>query len=284
MNRIIVPIDFSKESLNGLELAILLSKKIPSKIQMVYVLKKSKDFNPVTKEEESVFAKRKFEEILEKYKHKVYSDSELIYIIKSGRIYREIVNQSKSFESSFIVASTHGASGFEKFFIGSNAFKIITATTTPVFTIRNIKPPSSIRKIVMPLDISPDTRQKVTFTAEIAEAFNSEIHIVTVSTTSAEDIQKKLSLYANQVSEYLSTHNIKSKIISKVGSNLTDMTLEYAEKIEANLISIMTEQSESFSNFVLGSYAQQMLNKSTIPVLSITPKEIHLAGNFQTQG
>jgi hypothetical protein len=46
----------------------------------------------------------------------------------------------------------------------------------------------------------------------------------------------------------------------------------------------MTEQSLDISNFVLGSLAQQMLSKSPIPVLSITPKELFIMGSFKTFG
>jgi len=46
----------------------------------------------------------------------------------------------------------------------------------------------------------------------------------------------------------------------------------------------MTEQNIALSDFVLGSQAQQMLSKSPIPVLSVTPKEIFIMGSFKTYG
>ena len=50
MFHIIVPIDFSEESLHGLNLAILFSKSLDCDIEMVYVQKKSLDYYPGTKE------------------------------------------------------------------------------------------------------------------------------------------------------------------------------------------------------------------------------------------
>jgi hypothetical protein len=50
------------------------------------------------------------------------------------------------------------------------------------------------------------------------------------------------------------------------------------------MISIITEQQNSLSNLILGNYAQQILNKATIPVLSITPREIQIKGTFSTFG
>ena len=283
MYRIIVPIDFSKESLNGLKLAFLFSNKTARNIEMVYVHKKSLDYNLGSKEEEFRFAKKEFEKILKKYKPTLSQASELSYIIKSGRIYREIVNQAESFKESFIVASTHGASGFEKFFIGSNAFKIISATSRPVITIRGNILPDNINKIILPIDITADTRQKVPFTVELAKQFNAEIHVITVTSLQTDDINKKLSAYSKQVCDYLDNHKIKYETESLIGSNLTKLILDYSNMVKADLISIMTEQV-SDSNFILGTAAQEMLNKSTIPVLSINPKELHVSGAFRTQG
>ena len=283
MYRIIVPIDFSEESLNGLKLAILFSNKTDRNIEMVYVQKKSLDYKLGSKEEEYRFAEKEFEKILEKYAPKLSQSSKLSYIIKSGRIYREIVNQANSFKESFIVASTHGASGFEKFFIGSNAFKIISATNRPVITIRGDDLPKEILKIILPLDISADTRQKLPFTAELAKQFNAEIHVITITSLQTDDISNKLSAYSKQVCEYLENHNIKYETDSLIGSNSTKLIIDYANMVNADLISIMTEQV-SDGNYIMGTAAQEILNKSTIPVLSINPKELHVSSAFRTQG
>jgi nucleotide-binding universal stress UspA family protein len=284
MKRIIVPIDFSEEAMVGLNLAITLSKKIPSKIEMAYVQKKSSDFSLVNEEKEHKMATKKFEKILQTYKKKIPDHAELTYIIKKGKIYREIVNQANSFQESFIVASTHGASGFEKFFLGSNTFKIIAATDKPVFTIRETKSPDDIRNIVLPIDTSHDTRQKVPFTTQIAKFFNAKVHVVKVCPALTDSFEKKLNSYARQTEEYLDRNNIIHTTTLRTGNNITDLTLQYAKEIDADLISIMTEQTLSFSGLIIGGNAQHMLNKSDFPVLSITPKELSKAGNFRTQG
>ena len=276
MYHIIVPIDFSDESLNGLELALLFSKNLNCHIQMVYVQKKSLDYNPGSKEEEHKFAEKEFKKIIKKYTPQLPEKVKFNFIIKSGRIYREIVSQAESYKDSFIVTSTHGASGFEKFFIGSNAFKIISSTNRPVITIRGHNLPEHITKIVLPLDITADTRQKLPFTAVLAKLFNAEIHVITITSLQTEDISKRLAAFSNQVCDYLEKRKIKYEADSLIGSNLPDLVIDYANTIKADLISIMTEQAGD-GNFIMGTAAQQMLNKSTIPVLSINPKELHVS-------
>ena len=54
--------------------------------------------------------------------------------------------------------------------------------------------------------------------------------------------------------------------------------ISYAQKLDANLISIMTEQETSTANLWMGPYAHQTVNHSPFPVLSIHPQQISASG------
>jgi nucleotide-binding universal stress UspA family protein len=252
MKNIIVPVDFSKISLIGLDLAFLLSRYLESRIQMVYIIKKEENIYYSEEEIQHSRIRESFEAIVEKYK-KSNPGIKLNYIIKDGKVHEEVVNQANAFKDSLIVTSTHGASGWEELFIGSNAYKIIASSTRPVFTIRGNKVPAQIKKIVLPLDITTETREKVPFTAKLAAALEAEVSIVTVNMSNMTDIQDKLNDYSVQVRGYLEKHKIKCSISHVHGTNITDMTIDYALKEKADLISIMTEQEKSISNILLGS-------------------------------
>jgi nucleotide-binding universal stress UspA family protein len=283
MKNLIVPIDFSKESLAGLDLAFLFNDRQKTNIQMVYVQKKSADYNsPGYFKEEKAFAERQFKKILEKFDSRLKHDSKLKYIIKAGRIYREIVNQVESYDDGIVVASTHGASGFEEFFIGSNAYKIISATHQPVLTIRSLESPVEIKKIVMPIDLTVDTRQKVPFTAELALLFDAEIHIITVSSSKSKRILDRLNAYASQVEQYIKARKIKCKIKAFVGENIVDLITVYADSVDASMISIMKEQPKSLS--FIGNFTHHIVSRAKVPVMSVSAKEVHIATGFSTYG
>jgi len=57
------------------------------------------------------------------------------------------------------------------------------------------------------------------------------------------------------------------------------MTIDHAQKVGADLIVIMTEQETAISNIFVGPYAEQMIHKSRIPVLSMH-KNPKLDGDF----
>ena len=283
MKNIIVPIDFSDESLKGLQVAVLFSKKQNTNIQLVYVKKKSNDYRPVSFEEERKFAEKKMEQIIEETKPSLGNDSTLEFIIKKGKIYQEIVSQAESVKDPLIVMSTHGASGFEELFIGSNAFKLLSATEIPVITINKGECPKEINRIVMPIDVSPKSRQKVSYTAEMARLFGAEIHVVSVTSSEGRRINHKVKAYSNQVAGYLQSLKLPVILDSIKGDALTDIIIEYAVKVNAELISTMKDTSSSF-NFLSGNYTHDLVNKAPMLTLNVTPKVLGYAGSFSTFG
>jgi len=283
MTNFIVPVDFSVDSLKGLEWALLFSQKQTINIQMVYVLTNSSNFQPSVVEQEHKYAQVEFKKLIKEHESKLGNNSKLKYIIKKGKVYREVVNQVNSFKNAVVCASTHGASGFEELFIGSNALKIKAATDQPVFTLRRSPVPNKIKRIVLPIKLHRGTRQKATIAADLATLFGAELHVISVSTNKNKRDLERLESYAKQVVSYFNAKELKSVTKTLIGESLPSLTCNYAEAVDADLITIMSSSIDKWNVF-LGSYAQQMVNKASIPLLSITTKEKHISSGFSTFG
>jgi nucleotide-binding universal stress UspA family protein len=282
MKNIIVPLDFSADSVKGLELALLFSRKAPVTIQLVYVQKKTDV--PSLAEEEYRLAERNFKKIIDAHANKLGESSTITHIIKKGKVFNEIVGQAQAFQDSIIITSTHGSSGFEELFMGSNTYKIVCATNKPVITIRQEPIPKDIKKIILPIDIVVESRQKVMFTALIAQLFDAEIHVVTVSTSKSKKINNRLNAYSQQVCNYLNSVEIQYKVAATFGRHLINQVLEYAENEKADLISIINESGDSLTDLIINGEAQQMISKSPIPVLVIRAKSHFIKDSFSTFG
>jgi len=276
MKEILVCVDFSKSSLNAMKYAVLIANKRKCNILMVWVNKPDKSDsvlpydNPAIKQE----IKSKFDEWVLKF-DPMLKTGKVHYKMRKGKVYQEIVNQAKYDDAYMIVAGTHGVSGFEEYWIGSNAYRIVTYAPCPVITVRqsfNVK--KSISKIVLPIDSTIETRQKVPFAMELARPFNAEIHVLALYSSSVKTIKNKVDSYAKQVGMFLAQEGVPFKIEGIEAPNVTNATIEYAVGVNADMIAIMTEQESSASNIWLGTYAQQMVNHSPIPVLNIHPKEL----------
>jgi len=197
-----------------------------------------------------------------------------MYKIRSGKVDREIINQAKYHDAFLIAVGTHGISGFEPFWVGSNAYRIVTGAPCPVITIRYGEDAKrNISKIVLPIDSTKESRQKVPFTAVLANMFSAEVVILGLVTSEAMD--GLIDSYCKQVEKYLLNEGIINTIHKRHAENLTDEAINFARDISADLIVIMTEQETTLSNLLLGSYAQQMINHSELPVLSLRSRNLY---------
>lgn len=280
MNKIVVAIDFSDCSINAFLHAMSIAEHCSSELILLWVEKaigeKDKFADKSGKDTREV--QKAFEDLIAKYQPE-HPGVVISWKIRKGKIYKEVTEEAKSVKAMLIVTGTHGASGFEEFWIGSNANKIVSSSHCPVITIRggiNIQRP--LKRIVLPIDSAEETRQKASFTGYIAKKHSAEIYILKLYTTKMKAIRQKVDIYATQVTDYFKEENIITHTEVIECENISDTTIEFASKIDANLIAIMTEQETTTANIFLGPYAHQMVNHSPFPVLSIHPKDTLAAG------
>jgi len=274
MKHVLVPVDFSEDSVNALDMAVHYANQMGYNVRLLHVIKDAvfyqRNFalsNLVDVKNEKVV--HNIKQIISQYKDKV--KNEIDFRIRSGKVYNEIANQAKYGEAELIVIVTHGTSGFEELWLGSNAYKVVNNSPCPVISVRNSYRRHTINRIVLPIDDTPETRQKVPYAARIAKQFNALVYILQVTETKKDSVRERINEYANQVARFFENNDIDFENEYLYGNNLTDMTIDFALRKDADLIAIMTEQSESTKNIWLGPYAQQMVNHSSVPVLCIQP-------------
>ncbi|NCA75245.1 MAG: universal stress protein [Alphaproteobacteria bacterium] len=275
MSSIIVAIDFSNTSIHALEYAIPIANKMKSDINLIWVDKISSQESvyPDTTNENRNEAKKRFDELIHQYHKKLTKGITMEYRLKKGRIYREVDSLAKITEADLIITGAHGISGFEEYWIGSNAYKIVTYASRPVITVRHDFPiRKNIDRIIVPMDQSAETLQKIPFIVRLATLFKSEVHVVTTHNSHLKSIQRLTEKVAQTALRYFQGHEIRLVEDSIVSNDLTKALLTYSLNVDADLIAIMTEQ-ETPAKILLGAQAQQLVNQSPIPVLSIHPHE-----------
>jgi len=122
------------------------------------------------------------------------------------------------------------------------------------------------------MDGSNETLHKIPFIVELATLFKSEVHVVTTHNSHLKSIQRITEKIASTAISYIQAHKVRVVEDSIVANDLTKAVLSYAMNVQVDLIAIMTEQ-ETPVNILLGAQAQQLINQSPIPVLSIHPQE-----------
>jgi nucleotide-binding universal stress UspA family protein len=275
MPSIIVAIDFSNTSIHALEYAINIANRMKSDINLIWVDKISSQeaVYPDTTNENRNEAKKRFDELVHLYGKKLVKGLTMDYKLKKGRIYREVDNLAKITEAELIITGAHGISGFEEYWIGSNAYKIVTYASCPVITIRHDFPiRKTIERIIVPMDGSAETLHKIPFIVKLAALFRPEVHLVTTHSSHLKSIQRLTEKVVQTAKRNFQAHEINLIEDTIVANDLTKALLNYSISVDADLISIMTEQ-ETPVNILLGAQAQQLINQSPIPVLSVHPLE-----------
>ena len=275
MQPIVVAIDFSNTSIHCLEYAIPLANKVNSDIVLVWVDKINvlESVYPDTSNQNRIEAKKRFEELIRQYRKKMAKGLKMEYKLRKGKVYHEVDSLAKNTDALLIIAGTHGISGFEEFWIGSNAFRMVTYASVPVITVRNDFPiTKSINTILVPMDNSAETLQKLPFVAKLAQFFKSEVHVVATHSSHLKSIRRLPEKNSRQAIQFLKNNHIRYIQDSIVSSDITKAVISHAIKINADLISIMTEQ-ETPMNILMGPHSQQLINQSPVPVLCLHPHE-----------
>ena len=277
MKTIVVAIDFSKYANFALRYAVNIANAITANILIVWVDKttsmRSDFMNP--KSDYLIEAKSKLETYCKKYSKKLIN-GKIDYKIRKGKVYQEVVNQAKYSDASLIVAGSYGNSGFEEAFIGGNVYKIVASAICPVITIKNnFCNVETLDKILLPIDSTYETRQKVPFTATLAKAFNAEVIVLSLYPSSTDSVKNIVDDYSQQVISYFIKENVKHSLqISEADGNIADIVINEAKANKVNLISIMTEQETTLQSLWLGTYAHQIVNRASTPVICFNTMDI----------
>jgi len=282
MKDIVVAIDFSKGSIHALEYAIELANLIHANINLVWVdnissnevtfANETRDLRNETKELRNE-AKGNFDELLAKYSDKLLHGKFTVKVRK-GKVYQELANHITQSDCCMMIVGTHGSSGFEEYWIGTNAFRIVSSMPTPVITVKysyDIK--RGYRKILFPVYHTPHTLQKLLFTADLARSTGADINILALNSSGLKSVQKMVDNNVAKVEKYLDEKGINYIVDSINSKNLASDIIEHAHLVDADLIAIMTDVQDQASSILLGPFAQQLVSHSPVPVLSIHPKD-----------
>lgn len=275
MKTILVGIDFSKNAEHALEYAVLIANRMNATIHLVWV--------DNTVSEESVIAtipgelriekKSYMNALIEKHQPNLRTGN-ITLSLKKGKVYQEIAKTARQIEADMICAGTHGVSGYEQYWIGSNAYRIVTQAPCPVVTLRSDYDFSnSIKNILLPLDSSLETKQKLPFTVELAKSFGAVIHLLVVYNTNIGVIRKRIDKIGQDAEKCMTDKGVDFVLEKIEAKNEASAILDYAKNNGIDLIAIMTDQGITTANKFLGPYSQQLINNSVIPVLSLRAKE-----------
>lgn len=276
MKTILVPTDFSECSLNALEFAAHFAGKTNAEIRLVHVLEVPGTGNEYIATGEyrtssdvpfmvsllKAVRKRMAELMREPFLKKVkVTDS-----IETGSVAEKIAKASKKYKADIIFMGSHGTSGYNNFFIGSNAEKVARLAEIPLLTIKH-RIDSRISKIAFATDFSDEAIRVFPFIRKFAGYFNAEIYLVKVITPSDFKTQRE---NRDVVKSFLETHDQKEYPVTLYNDKKKEAgIIHFADDIQAGIIAIGTHGKGSLSRFFSGSVSEDLVEHAFLPVLTV---------------
>ncbi|HSH64965.1 MAG TPA: universal stress protein [Bacteroidia bacterium] len=256
---ILVPIDSTEQTVIALNQSYNLARLTKSKIVLLTV---DEDNNPNA-------AQKRLAELAKEAEEKSGCPVEIM--VRKGNVYEEISKVADVLNPLLMIGLTSKIT-LNKI-IGKNAFKMVRESKHPVITIRGKVHRDGCKTIVLPLDLTKETREKVDKAIELAKQFDANIRVISILTKTDEESENKLISYSNQVWKHIKAQNIRCSIKTLRGTNVPQMIMDYAHEVEADLILVMTKAELNVKEFFIGTVAQRIINESDIPVLSYRPVE-----------
>lgn len=277
-NKILVPIDFSEQSLIALGQSYHTAREYNAELLLLYVMEDTGWMQITTKQmkETELSFQKKLDTLAAEISktNKIAVDT----MLAKGKVYEKVIEVAELVNATMIIMGCNSKKRIGKLFIGSNALRVVREATCPVITIKGKHHQEVFKNIVLPLDLTSETIGKVKKAVEIAGLGSTKavIHVVSVLDSTDEFLVNKLTAHMNQAKNFIEEHNIEctAEIIHREeeGLALAQHIINYANKVKGDLIIIMTQHETDFTRMFIGSTAQEIVNNSDIPVLSIIPQ------------
>ena len=261
---IVVPWDFSPVAGHALTHAVKISRMINNDICLLHIV--DDGASPKELNEKAAKLKRVVDEGSVRY------GMPISYQISKGSIFTAIAEYANEKDASLVVMGTHGMKGMQKL-TGSWALKVIVKSKVPFIVVQD--PPADqerYRNILFPIDFRSENKEKIKMAIFMGKYFDAKVHML-VAVSADKNILKKTKINLNFAVKYLIQNNIDYEIHDLPKGNTAQQTIDFAQKINADLILIVTTKNITFADYVLGASEQAIIaNSSRIPVCCVNPK------------
>jgi nucleotide-binding universal stress UspA family protein len=271
MKRILVPTDFSKHAEYALRVAAQIAKANNSEIMLLHMLELphqgSDAIGSGSAIPEIMFFKNKAIERLENLMDSDFLEGiEVSEIIQFEKAFEGILAVSKKNKVDFIVMGSHGASGFQELFIGSNTEKVVRFSDVPVLVIKNETPDFNASKFVFASDFSDEIKAPFAKLVSLANTFNSHLDLVMINTPNSFKPTHVAESIMNEFVKGYNLTNYATHIYNDV--NVEKGILNFANAVNADLIGMCTHGRTGFSHFFNGSISEDLVNHAVRPVVT----------------
>ncbi|KIX20956.1 universal stress protein UspA [Flavobacterium sp. 316] len=271
MKKILVPTDFSKHSEYALKVAAQIAKKDNSEIVIIHMLELPTTGSDAISSSHEIPELMLFKNVaiakLDNLMNAPYLDGITVSkVIQFELAFDGIMNNGKSHNADLIVMGSHGASGFQEMFIGSNTEKVVRNSEVPVLVIKREENDFNAKDFVFASDFSDEIKKPFKKVVDFANKFNSHIHLVNINTPNNFKSTSVAQKIMDKFTSEFEINNYSTHIYNDI--NVEKGILHFAKSINADLIGMSTHGRKGLSHFFNGSISEDLVNHAKRPVIT----------------
>lgn len=274
MKKILVPVDFSDCSANALKVAATIAKKQDAELIVLHMIGLSESMSMGgAKEEYEIMhyiklIEKRFEEFLDKDFLKDVNVTDTVYNYQNFNAINDI---AKEHSASLIIMGSHGTSGFNEMFVGSNTEKVVRTADVPVLVIKGEPRNFTLEHAIFVSDFSTKSVNVYKRAMKFFELFKTKVELVYINLPadkfrSDKQLQKRFRDFMEEA-ENGSIDRLDDIVIYNDYS-VESGVFNYSEMSRATLIAIPTHGRRGLAHFFSGSIGEDIVNRSDIPVIT----------------
>ncbi len=279
MKKILVPVDFSETSILAITIAIKIANILNSSITLLHVKLDSKYQPDFAKDNiEAVLAKNASQHLSnileEKRSEYTVANGVFDFRIREGNVVREIRNQAHYNDIDLIVVGTHGMSGFEDRWLGSNAYRLISNAPCPVLAVRQNMKFNREQNILLPIQVEKVSRRIVPQVVEFAKSLNMDIVVCGLTPKRRWKVPGMVSAYVMQVEKYIKKHlDTQVEYSVKEGVENPIKLMELAHSKNVCIIALAVKKGINPFESIFNPFTNELLNISDLPIFAVPEKQ-----------
>ena len=275
---LLVPVDFEKPSLTALEQTFNLARLLRLDIVLLYVHEEAglltRWFSPDQSQEIIHRITIELNQLARQTEER--SGVKVEAMVEKGKPHDVILDKAKELNALMVFMGTTNS---DEEIVGVTTHKVVRTARCPVVTVRADTYHDGCRTILLPLDLTTETRQKTSWAIEIARLYQARIRILSVLWSNDEEIRRNLAIQLKQTKTFIEKAGIHctAELLETFQSKqtLVPVILDYIQTHpEIDLVVIMTQQELSIVEYFLDSDAQQVIRSAKVPVMSVVPREM----------
>lgn len=279
--KILVPVDFNERSIGmALTYAAEWAQRFNMEIDLLHVIEDSGLFSKIFSNEDSEKLKEKIRQKLVEIADKTEREYKVRVnaIVTQGRISPKINDVAELLNSDLIIMSSGNtySQNEDDPVIGANTHRVVRVTDTPVLIVRHPNYPQKMKNLLVPMDLTNNSRAKIPYVVDIAKRSNAKVTLISGTWGDiGEESIKRQNVIINQSVEFVKNNGIECDLhIIPHGKSSKDYIAgiaNYAKENDMDLI-VVVGRAESITERYMDNTAQDLIRLSPIPVLCIAPK------------